>query len=82
MNKATYSTVEYFKEIEDVENEQGYQIFLKFVLKYADSFCLSIYKNEKINDLEDFHKTNGDICTIVFLIMNIPMNHLLPEVQK
>lgn len=57
MKKATYSTNEYFKSINEVENEHGYQKFLDFALEYADSFCLSIYTNDELNDLEDFHKT-------------------------
>lgn len=57
MVKATFSTNDYFEGIDEVENEHGYQKFIKFALKYADSFCLSIYINEELNDLEDFHKT-------------------------
>lgn len=57
MLKATFSTNDYFESIDEVENEHGYQKFLKFALEYADSFCLSLYINEELKDLEDFHKT-------------------------
>ncbi|MDF2590432.1 MAG: hypothetical protein K0S41_4275 [Anaerocolumna sp.] len=57
VKKASFSTNGYFEEIDEVENEHGYQKFLNFVLKYADSFCLSIYMNEMFRDMDDFRKT-------------------------
>ncbi len=57
VKKATYSTNGYFVSMNEVENEHGYQNFINFVLKYADSFCLSIYTNDEFKGLEDFHKT-------------------------
>lgn len=57
MKKATFSTDKYFVDIVEVENKQGYQNFLEFAFSYADSFCLSIYTNEKLIDLQDFRKT-------------------------
>lgn len=43
-----------FVDMPGIDNQDGYSKFLRFALKYADSFCLSVYTNDKMNDLEDF----------------------------
>lgn len=57
VKKATFSTEGYFEDIDEVEDVHGYQNFLMFTLTYADSFCLSIYTNELLRDLDDFRMT-------------------------
>ena len=53
LKKATFVT-DNCVDMPGIHNQDEYSKFLRFALKYADSFCLSVYTNDKMNDLEDF----------------------------
>lgn len=53
MKKAAFST-QYLEDIDEVETPEGYQEFIKFALRYSDSFCMSVYREQGMNDVRDF----------------------------